>query len=142
MPHALRPLLRRFTALFFLLIAVHPSLLTADTPQQKAKQAEAKRLSSVAKATEKQGRLVEARQQYLASEHVLFTSDAEEGLSRIAEAAAQQVKTMMADAGRAYAAENFARAAQLLEGAGALHPGKSRDRLQPGVDQIPAGQAR
>ena len=61
--------------------------------------------------------------QYLASEHVLFTTDAEKGLERIAQAADQQVKTLMTDAAQAYGAENFTKAAELLDTAGALHPG-------------------
>ena len=90
---------------------------------RKIKETEAKRLTGLGRNAEKQGRLLEARQQYLASEHVLFNTDAEKGLERIAEAAAQQVKTLMADAEKAYTAENFAKAAQLLESASALYPG-------------------
>jgi hypothetical protein len=123
MHHHFRFLSRRVTVLFVLLIAVQPSALAADKQQRKAKESEAKRLTSLGRNAEKQGRLLEARQQYLASEHVLFNTDAEKGLERIAEAAGQQVKTLMVDAAQAYAAENFAKAAQLLESAGALHPG-------------------
>lgn len=112
----------RVAALLVLLIAAQ-SFLVADKQQTKAKASEAKRLNSLAQKAEKQGRLLEARQQYLASEHVVFNKDAEKGLERIAEAAGQQVKTMVADAAQAYAAENFAKAAQLLESAGQLHPG-------------------
>lgn len=123
MRHHFRFLSGRVTVLFALLIAVQPSALAADKQQRKAKESEAKRLTSLGRNAEKQGRLLEARQQYLASEHVLFNTDAEKGLERIAEAAGQQVQTLMADAAQAYAAENFAKAAQLLESAGALHPG-------------------
>jgi tetratricopeptide (TPR) repeat protein len=114
---------RRVTVLFVLLIALQPSPSAADKQQRKAKEAEAKRLTELGRTAEKQGRLLEAKRQYLASEHVLFNTDAEKGLERIADAAREQVKTMMADAAQAYAAENFAKAAQLLESAGALHPG-------------------
>jgi len=125
-PH-FRLLSRRVAVLFVLLIAAQPSThaadKNADKQQRKAKETEAKRLTSLGRTAEKQSRLVEARRQYLASEHVLFSTDAEKGLERIAEAAAQQVKTLMADAAQAYAAENFVKAAQLLESASALHPG-------------------
>ena len=80
-------------------------------------------MTSLGRTAEKQGRLLDAREQYLASEHVLFTPDAEKGLERIAEAADLQVKALMTDAAQAYGAENFKKAAQLLENAGALHPG-------------------
>jgi tetratricopeptide (TPR) repeat protein len=54
---------------------------------------------------------------------VLFTTDAEKGLERIAQSADLQVKTLMTDAAQAYGAEDFKKAALLLETAGALHPG-------------------
>ncbi|MEP7308685.1 MAG: tetratricopeptide repeat protein [Acidobacteriota bacterium] len=111
------------TTLLGLLIAAQPSTFAADKQQRKAKESEAKRLTTLGRNAEKQGRLLEARQQYLASEQVLFNEDAEKGLERIAEAADKQVKTLMADAEKAYVAENFAKAAQLLETAAALHPG-------------------
>src|SRR5688572_12212073 len=114
---------RRATVLCLLLVAAQLSPVAADNQPRKAKESEAKRLIALGRTAEKQGRLLEARRQYLASEHVLFSTDAEKGLERIAEAALEQVKTILADAGRAYAAENFAQAAQLLESAGALHPG-------------------
>lgn len=114
---------RRATALCVLLIAAQLSPVAADDQQKKAKESEAKRLIALGRTAEKQGRLIEARRQYLASEHVLFNTDAEEGFARIAEAAREQVKAMMVDAAQAYAMENFAKAAQLLEGAAALHPG-------------------
>ena len=133
---------RRVTILCALLIAVQLSPVAADNQQRKAKESEAKRLIALGRTAEKQGRLLEARRQYLASEHVLFHTDAEEGLERIAVAAREQVKTMMADAAQAYTTENFAKAAQLLESAAALHPGHLGDRLQPGADAIPAGQPR
>jgi tetratricopeptide (TPR) repeat protein len=114
---------RRVAVLFLLLLAVQPSILAADKQQRKARESEAKRLTGLGRTAEKQGRLLEARQQYLASEHVVFTTDAEKGLERIADAAGQQVKSLMGDAAQAYAAENFTKAAQLLETAGALHPG-------------------
>ncbi len=106
-----------------LLIAVQLSPVAADNQQRKAKESEAKRLIALGRTAEKQGRLLEARRQYLASEHVLFHTDAEEGLERIALAAREQVKAMMADAAQAYTTENFAKAAQLLESAAALNPG-------------------
>src|SRR4030095_12065466 len=114
---------RRATVLCVLLIAAQLSPAAADDQQRKAKESEAKRLITLGRTAEKQGRLIEARRQYLASEHVLFNTDAEEGLARIAEAAREQVKAMMTDAAQAYATENFAKAAQLLESAAALHPG-------------------
>ncbi len=123
MYHHFRFLSCRVTVLFALLIAVQPATLAADKQQRKARESEAKRLTNLGRTAEKQGRLVEARQQYLASEHVVFTTDAEKGLERVAVAAEQQVKTLMAGAAQAYAVEDFAKAAQLLEGAGALHPG-------------------
>lgn len=112
----------RALVLFALLVAAPSSALAADKPN-KAKEAETKRLNTLGKNAEKQGRLLEAREHYLASEHVLFNKDAENALARVADAAAQQVKTLMADAATAYAAENFAKAEQLLVSAGELHPG-------------------
>ena len=76
---------RRVTVLCALLIAVQLSPVAADNQQRKAKESEAKRLIALGRTAEKQGRLLEARRQYLASEHVLFNTDAEEGLERIAE---------------------------------------------------------
>jgi len=113
---------RHVTVLCVLLFASQPFVHGADNPR-KAREAEAKRLIGLGRSAEKQGRLLEARQQYLASEQVLFNADAEKGLERVATAAAQQVTGLMADAGREYAAENFAKTAQLLDSASALHPG-------------------
>ena len=110
----------RVTIVLALVVVAQSSTLAADKQQRKAKESEAKRLTSLGRNAEKQGRLLEARQQYLASEHVLFNEDADKGLERIAEGADKQVKTLMADAEKAYAAENFAKAAQLLESAAAL----------------------
>jgi tetratricopeptide (TPR) repeat protein len=123
MCHPRQFLSRRVIIPLALLIAVQPATFAADKQQRKAKESEAKRLTSLGRNAEKQGRLLEARQQYLASEHVLFNTDAEKGLERIAEAAGEQVKTLIGNAAQAYSAENFAKAAQLLESAGALHPG-------------------
>ena len=109
--------------LLALLMASSPSTFAADKQPRKVRESEAKRLTGLGRNAEKQGKLLEARLQYLASEQVLFTLDAERGLERIAEAAAKQVKSLMADAEKAYAAENFSKAAQLLESADALHPG-------------------
>ena len=78
---------------------------------------------NLGKAAEKQGHLIDARTQYLAAEHVVYTEDAEKALQRVAEAADQQVRSLMDRAAQAYAAEQFASAAQLLESAGDLHPG-------------------
>jgi tetratricopeptide (TPR) repeat protein len=114
---------RRVTVLVVLLIAIQPTPFAADKQQRKAKESEAKRLTELGRTAEKQGRLLDARRQYLASEHVLFNTDAEKGLERIADAAREQAKKMLTDAAQAYAAENFAKAAQLLESAAALHPG-------------------
>jgi tetratricopeptide (TPR) repeat protein len=108
---------------FALVVATTPSTGAADKQQRKAREAEAKRLTNLGRAAEKQGHLVEAREHYLASEHALFNTDAEKGLEHIAEAVGQQVDTLMGDAAQAYAGEHFARAAQLLERAAALHPG-------------------
>ena len=124
MPHYFCFLHWRVTVLLVLLLIGSQTVgIAADAKQRKALETEAKRLVSLGRNAEKQGRLLEARDRYLASEHVVFTTDAEKGLERLAEAAGQQVKALMADAARAYAAENFAKAAQLLESAGALHPG-------------------
>jgi tetratricopeptide (TPR) repeat protein len=116
-------LLSRVAVLAVLVIALQPSTFAADKQQRKAKESEAKRLTGLGRTAEKQGRLLDAREQYLASEHVVSTADAGKGLERIAEAADLQVKALMADAAQAYGAENFKKAAQLLETAGALHPG-------------------
>jgi tetratricopeptide (TPR) repeat protein len=121
MRHHLR--FRRIAVLALLLIALQPAAVAADKQQKKAKEAEAKRLIGLGRTAEKQGRLLDAREQYLASEHVVFTTDAGKALERIVQAADVQVKTLMADAAQAYGAENFKKAAQLLETAGALHPG-------------------
>ncbi len=105
---------RRVAVLLALLIASQPSTFAADKREQKAKEAEAKRLVGLGRNAEKQGHLLEARQQYLPSEDVRFNTEAENGLERIAKAAAQQVKTLMTDAEKAYVVENFAKAAQIL----------------------------
>ena len=123
MGHSPRPVFRQVAFIVALLMAIQPLALAVDKQQRKVKEAEAKRLTALGRTAEKQGHLLDARQQYLASEHVLFTSDAQKGLERVAEAADGQVKALMTDAAQAYAAENFTKAAQLLESAGALHPG-------------------
>jgi tetratricopeptide (TPR) repeat protein len=110
-------------AVLILLLTSAGSISAADKQQRKAKEAEAKRLMGLGKAAEKQGHLIDARTQYLAAEHVLYTEDAEKALQRVAEAADQQVRSLMDRAAQAYAAEQFASAAQLLESAGDLHPG-------------------
>ena len=84
MRHQTRPLFRRLAVLFVVLLAAHTSTHAADQ-QQKAKEAEAKRLNGLGRTAEKQDRLLDARQQYLASEHVLYNEDAEKGLEHIAE---------------------------------------------------------
>ncbi len=122
MRHYLRFPSRRTLSVCVLLLAAQPFAVAADNPR-KAKETEAKRLNNLGRTAEKQGRLVDARQQYLASEYVVFNADAEKGLERVAEAAGQQVKALMADAAQAYGSENFTKAGQLLESAGALHPG-------------------
>ena len=115
-------LCRRAAIAFVLLNASQPVVHAADK-QRKAKETEAKRLISL-------GRLRRSRAACSTPERSIWPPstccsprDAEKGLERIAEAADEQVKTLMADAAQAYAAENFAKAAQLLESAGALHPG-------------------
>ncbi len=115
-------LCRRLAVLVLLLSAAQPVVHAADK-QRKAKETEAKRLISLGKTAEKQGHLLDARAQYLASEHVVFTSDAEKALEHLAEVADEQVKALMTSAAQAYAAENFTKAAQQLETAGELHPG-------------------
>ena len=122
MTNTVSPLSRRVTVLLALLLAVQTSTHAADK-QQKAKETEAKRLMGLGKNAEKQGRLLEARQQYLASERVWFNEDAEKALEHVAEFADKEVKKLMNDAAQAYAAENFTRAGQLLETASGLHPG-------------------
>ena len=122
MRHQTGLLSRRLTVLFVVVLALQTSTHAADQ-QQKAKEAEAKRLNGLGRTAEKQDRLLDARQQYLASEHVVYNEDAEKGLERIAEAADKAVKKLMSDAAQAYAAENFAKARQLLESADGLHPG-------------------
>ena len=122
MSYNLRARCRRAAVLIAMLSVAQPVVHAADK-QRKAKEAEAKRLTSVGRTLEKQGHLLEAREQYLASEHVLFTQDAEKGLEHVAETADTQVKSLMASAAQAYAAENFTKAAQLLQSADALHPG-------------------
>lgn len=114
---------RRIALLIVVLIGLSPSFAVAGQQQKKVKEAEAKRLAGLGRTAEKQGRLVEAREQFLASEHVLATEDAEKGLERIAKAADLQVKGLMDDAEKAYGAENFKKAGELLEAAAALHPG-------------------
>lgn len=123
MRHHVVSLLRRLAVLAVLLIAIQPTSFAADKQQRKVRESEAKRLIGLGRTAEKQGRLVDARAQYLASEHVLFTTDAEEGLERIAATARGQVKSLMTDAAQAYGAEDFKKAGQLLETAGTLHPG-------------------
>ncbi len=114
---------RYVAAVLFLLLTSAGATSAADKQQRKAKEAEAKRLMNLGKAAEKQGHLIDARTQYLAAEHVVYTEDAEKALQRVAEAADQQVRSLMDRAAQAYAAEQFASAAQLLESAGDLHPG-------------------
>jgi thioredoxin-like negative regulator of GroEL len=122
MRHFFRIPTARVMVLGVLLLGSQPFIHAADNPR-KAKEAEAKRLIGLGRNAEKQGRLLEARQQYLASAHVLFNADAEKGLERVAAAAAEQVKTLMTDAAKEYAAEHFAKTTQLLASAGALHTG-------------------
>ena len=69
---------RRAAVLFALLSVAQPVVHAADK-QRKAKETEAKRLISLGKAAEKQGHLLDARAQYLASEHVLFTQRRRKG---------------------------------------------------------------
>jgi hypothetical protein len=69
--------------LILLLSAAQPVVHAADK-QRKVKETEAKRLIGLGKTAEKQGHLLDARAQYLASEHVLFTSDAEKALEHLA----------------------------------------------------------
>ena len=122
MPLLLRFFSWRVAVLLALLVVARPTF-AADKKDQKAREAEAKRLMNLGRAAEKQDNLLEARRQFLASEDVLFNDDAEQGLERIAKDASKQVKTLMGDAEKAYAAENFAKAAELLERASALYPG-------------------
>ena len=122
MRHPIRSIPSTIAILAAILVATHP-LVAADKSQRKVKETEAKRLTTLGRNLEKQGHLLEAREQYLASEQVLFTQDAEKGLEHVAEAADDQVKSLMASAAQAYAAENFTKAAQLLQSADALHPG-------------------
>ncbi len=133
---------RRVTVLLILLMATQPSPIAADKQQRQAKELEAKRLTALGRTAENQGRLLEAKRQYLASEHVLFNTDAEKGLERIAEASREQVKKMIADAAQAYGAENFDESRATPRERRRAAPGQSRDWLQPGIDAIPAGQAR
>src|SRR5688572_26783050 len=89
---------RRATVLVLLLVTIQPTPFAADKQQRQAKETAAKRLTELGRTAEKQGHLLEAKRQYLASEHVLFNSDAEKGLERIAEAAREQAKRMLTDA--------------------------------------------
>jgi hypothetical protein len=89
----------RWAAIAIVLLNASQPVVHAADKQRKAKETEAKRLISVGKAAEKQGRLLDARAQYLASEHVLFTSDAEKALEHVAEVADEQVKALMTSAG-------------------------------------------
>ena len=114
---------QHIAAVLILVLTSAAPISAADKQQRKAKEAEAKRLMTLGKAAEKQGHLIDARTQYLAAEHVVYTEDAEKALQRVAEAADQQVRSLMDRAAQAYAAEQFASAAQLLESAGDLHPG-------------------
>src|SRR5580765_6170394 len=107
MRHLSRATCQRAAVVLVLLTGAQ-SVGIASDKASKAKESEAKRLLGLGKAAEKQGHLLDARAQYLASEHVLFTNDAEKALERIAESADQQVKTLMDNAARAYAAEQFA----------------------------------
>jgi tetratricopeptide (TPR) repeat protein len=122
MRHVSRSTCQRAAVVLVLLTGAQSAGIAADKAS-KAKESEAKRLLGLGKAAEKQGHLLDARAQYLASEHVLFTNDAEKALEHIAESADQQVKTLMDSAARAYGAEQFAGAAQSLETARQLHPG-------------------
>ena len=122
MRHHERVRVRRIAALLACVLAIPAAVYAAD-PQLKAKKAEAKRLLNLGRAAEKQGKLLDARAQYLASEHVLYTEDAEKALEHIAEVADGQVKSLMSQASSAYAAEHFDETARLLESARQLHPG-------------------
>ena len=75
---------------------------------------EAKSLANLARKAEGHDQLLEARQQYLASEEVLFSKDAEKGLQRVAEATERQVRKLMSEAAQAYAARKFELTALLL----------------------------
>src|SRR3954453_22651730 len=85
--------------------ALEASPRAAGSTAVKAKQAEAKGLTDLGRAAEKKGDLLQARQQFLDSEHVVFSADAEKGLERVAQAADARVTSLMADAAQAYAAE-------------------------------------
>jgi len=115
--------MRTLAALCLCLCTLTAPASAGDKSQRKAAEAEARRLLNLGRAAEKQGRLLDARAQYLASEHVLFTTDAEKALEHVADQADQQVKALMASAASAYRAEQFDHAADLLQRAGALHPG-------------------
>jgi hypothetical protein len=135
---------RYVAAVLLVLLTSTGSISAADKQQRKAKEAEAKRLMNLGKAAEKQGHLIDARTQYLAAEHVVYTEDAEKALQRVAEAADQQVRSLMDRAAQAYAAEQFASAAQLLESAGDLHPGSLAIGCNLGLtrESCPAGAGR
>ena len=78
---------QHIAAVLVLVLTSACPISAADKEQRKAKETEAKRLISLGKAAEKQGHLLDARTQYLASEHVVFTEDAEKALERVAETA-------------------------------------------------------
>jgi tetratricopeptide (TPR) repeat protein len=103
-----------------LVAAVQPLAHAADK-QQKALQTQAKSLTELGRKAEKQNKLLESRQQYLAAEEVLHTDDAEKGLERIADATSKQVRKLLAEAAHAYATKQYAQAAQILESAAALN---------------------
>jgi hypothetical protein len=79
MSYNLRARCQRAAVLIAMLCVAQPVVHAADK-QRKAKEAEAKRLISWARPPSKA--IFDARAQYLASEHVLFTSDAEKALER------------------------------------------------------------
>ncbi len=95
----------------------------AQNDLRKVNKTEAKRLTKLAQAAEKQGNLLEARSLYLQAEGKAADKTAEEGLKRVNELVNGKVKSMSATAGQAYRLQDFAKTTELLESALQLQPG-------------------
>jgi len=97
----------------------------AQNDPRKTNKSEAKRLTQLAQAAEKQGKLLEARSYYLQAEGKAADRSSEDGLKRVNDLVAARVKAMSASAGSAYQLQDFVKTTELLESALQLQPGNS-----------------
>lgn len=122
------------------LFVMFASLAGAQNDPRKANRAEAKRLTQLAQAAEKQGNLLEARTYYLQAEGKAANKAAEDGLKRVNELVDGRVKTMSTTAGRAYQSQDFAKTTELLESALQLQPGNPTTAYNLALTKYRRGQ--